>query len=150
MANKFLNVLIDGVQTPINIDDVVAVQATKGVVGGGSAAAGKVEIFYASGKKATITASGQTNATTWASDAENANVQKGFWEAIIDAQAYPWNMVIYPSPGVAWDQTYSPDPTNVVEYSKAALNNSVLQGKSSKEFVTVDGSAVLWASVVIS
>ena len=59
-------------------------------------------------------------------------------------------MVIYPSPGVAWDQTYSPDPTNVVEYSKAALNNSVLQGKSSKEFVTVDGSAVLWASVVIS
>ena len=147
MANKFLNVLIDGVQTPINIDDVVAVQATKGAA---NSSAGKVEIFYASGKKATITASGQTNATTWASDAENANVQKGFWEAIIDAQAYPWNMVIYPSPAVAWDQTYSPDPTNVVEYSKAALNNSVLQGKSSKEFVTAGGNTVLWASVVIS
>ena len=147
MANKFLNVLIDGVQTPINIDDVVAVAATKGSVG---SSAGKVEIFYASGKKATLTASGTSNATTWATDAENANVQKGFWEAIIDAQAYPWNMVIYPSPGVAWDQTYSPDPTNVVDFSKASLNNSVLQGKSSKEFVTVDGSAVLWASVVIS
>ena len=147
MANKFLNVLIDGVQTPINIDDVVAVAATKGSVG---SSAGKVEIFYASGKKATLTASGTSNATTWATDAENANVQKGFWEAIIDAQAYPWNMVIYPSPGVAWDQTYSPDPTNVVEYSKAALNNSVLQGKSSKEFVTAGGNTVLWASVVIS
>ena len=147
MANKFLNVLIDGVQTPINIDDVVAVQATKGAA---NSSAGKVEIFYASGKKATITASGNTTALTWTSDAENANVQKGFWEAIIDAQAYPWNMVIYPSPAVAWDQTYSPDPTNVVEYSKAALNNSVLQGKSSKEFVTAGGNTVLWASVVIS
>ena len=50
MANKFLNVLIGGVQTPINIDDVVAVAATKGAAG---SAAGKVEIFYASGKKAT-------------------------------------------------------------------------------------------------
>ena len=147
MANKFINVLINSVQTPVNIDDVVGVTATKGTNG---SAAGKVEIFYASGKKATLTASGQTNATTWTSDAMNANVEKGVWEAIIDAQALPWNMVIWPSPSVVWDQTYSPDPTADVEYSKTAINNSVLQGKSSAQLTTYDGSVIAWATVVIS
>ena len=147
MANKFINVLINSVQTPVNIDDVVGVTATKGVA---SSSAGKVEIFYASGKVATITASGNTNALTWTSDAMNANVEKGVWEAIIDAQALPWNMVIYPSPSVVWDQTYSPDPTADVVYSQTAINNSVLQGKSSAQLTTQDGSVIAWATVVIS
>jgi len=146
MANKFINVLINSVQTPVNIDDVVGVTATKGTNG---SAAGKVEIFYASGKKATLTASGQTNATTWTSDAMNANVEKGVWEAIIDAQALPWNMVIWPSPSVVWDQTYSPDPQSS-DYTKTPVNNSVLQGKSSAQLTTQDGSVIAWASVVIS
>ena len=50
MANKFLNVLINSVVTPVNIDDVVAVAATG--QNGGTAAT--VAITYKSGKVATL------------------------------------------------------------------------------------------------
>ncbi len=148
MANKFLNILIDSVVTPINIDDVVAVVAT----GNNGNVATTVAITYKSGKVATLT----TPATTAGFNVASApNVQRAFCGAITSAQEWPWNFVSYPGPGqslvlmvepaasVASSQTAS-NPKN------AALAGSVFRSKQSTEVQSKAGAAIVFASVTIS
>ena len=148
MANKFLNILIDSVVTPVNIDDVVAVVAT----GNNGNVATTVAITYKSGKVATLTTPADSNGFNVA----NApSVQRAFWSAITKAQELPWNMVSYPAPGQAL--TLMVEPANSVASSQTASNpknpalaGSVFRSKQSTLVAAKDGGEIVFSTIAIS
>ena len=145
MANKFLNILIDSVVTPINIDDVVAVVAT----GNNGNVATTVAITYKSGKIATLT----TPATTAGFNVANApSVQRAFWSAITKALELPWNMVSYPAPGESFSIEVEPASSQASSYASQGSGGggATLEAKSSSVVLSKAGAAIVFASVTIS
>ena len=148
MANKFLNILIGSVVTPVNIDDVVAVVAT----GNNGNSATTVAITYKSGKVATLT----TPATTAGFNVASApNVVRAFWGAITKAQELPWNMVSYPAPGQAL--TLMVEPASSVASSQTASNpknpalaGSVFRSKQSTLVASKAGGEIVFSTIGIS
>ena len=145
MASKFLNVLIDSVVTPVNIEDVVAVVAT----GNNGNVATTVAITYKSGKIATLT----TPATTARFNVANApSVQRAFWSAITKALELPWNMVSYPAPGESFSIEVEPASSQASSYAKqsAGGGGATLEAKSSSVVLSKAGAAIVFASITIS
>ena len=147
MANKFLNILIGGVVTPVNIDDVVAVVAT-----GHASNAATVAITYKSGKVATLTTPSGNDGFAVAT---GPNVQRAFWSAITKAQELPWNMVSYPAPGQAL--TLMVEPANSVASSQTAANpknpalaGSVFRSKQSTLVASKAGGEIVFSTIGIS
>ena len=145
MASKFLNVLIDSVVTPVNIEDVVAVVAT----GNNGNVATTVAITYKSGKIATLT----TPATTAGFNVANApSVQRAFWSAITKAQELPWNMVSYPAPGESFIVEVEPAASQSSSYTSQGSGGGAdgLAAKSSSVVLAKDGVKIVFASIAIS
>ena len=145
MANKFLNILIDSVVTPVNIDDVVAVVAT----GNNGNVATTVAITYKSGKVATLTTPADDNGFNVATA---PNVQRAFWSAITAAQELPWNMVSYPAPGKELILMVEPATSQSSEYAKqdAPPADTVFAGKQSSAVLAKDSGAIVWSTITIS
>ena len=145
MANKFLNILIDSVVTPVNIDDVVAVAAT----GNNGNVATTVAITYKSGKVATLTTPADDNGFNVATA---PNVQRAFWSAITAAQELPWNMVSYPAPGKELILMVEPPTSQSSEYAKqdAPPADTVFAGKQSSAVLAKDSGAIVWSTIAIS
>jgi len=146
MANKFLNVLIAGVVTPVNIDDVVAVVAT----GNNGNVATTVAITYQSGKVATLTTPADDDGFNVATA---PNVQRAFWSAITKAQEQPWNMVSYPAPGQEIVLTVEPATSQASEYAKQSavpVAPGTFQAKQSTSVLSKDGLAIVWSTITIS
>ena len=145
MASKFLNVLIDSVVTPVNIEDVVAVVAT----GNNGNVATTVAITYKSGKIATLT----TPATTAGFNVANApSVQRAFWSAITKALELPWNMVSYPAPGESFIVEVEPAASQSSSYTSQGSGGGAdgLAAKSSSVVLAKDGGQIVFASIAIS
>jgi len=145
MASKFLNVLINSVVTPVNIDDVVAVVAT----GNNGNVATTVAITYKSGKIATLTTPADSNGFNVA----NApSVQRAFWSAITKAQELPWNMVSYPAPGEAFVIAVEPASSQSSTYGKQSAGGgaNTLPAKSSSVVLAKDGGQIVFSSIGIS
>ena len=138
MANKFLNILIDSVVTPVNIDDVVAVVAT----GNNGNVATTVAITYKSGKVATLTTPADDNGFNVATA---PNVQRAFWSAITAAQELPWNMVSYPAPGK--ELVLMVEPASKQDAPPA---DTVFAGKQSSAVLAKDSGAIVWSTITIS
>jgi len=145
MANKFLNILINSVVTPVNIDDVVAVVAT----GNNGDVATTVAITYKSGKVATLTTPADDNGFNVATA---PNVQRAFWSAITAAQELPWNMVSYPAPGKELILMVEPATSQSSEYAKqdAPPADTVFAGKQSSAVLAKDSGAIVWSTIAIS
>ena len=102
MANKYLNILVGGANTPINIDDVVTVAAT----GNAGDVATTAVLTYKNGGTLTLTTPADDNGFAVAT---GALVVRSLWQAIIAAAAQPWNMVMYPGSSAVYDWTIQPD-----------------------------------------
>jgi hypothetical protein len=144
MANKFLNILIDSVVTPVNIDDVVAVVAT----GNNGNVATTVAITYKSGKIATLTTPADDNGFNVATAPD---VQRAFWSAITAAQELPWNMVSYPAPGKELVLTVEPASSQSSEYVKqGAAKTDTFAAKQSSAVLAKDSGQIVFSSIAIS
>ena len=145
MASKFLNVLINSVVTPVNIEDVVAVSAT----GQNGNVAATVAIIYKSGKTATLS----TPADNDGFNVANApSVQRAFWGAITKALELPWNMVSYPAPGESFIVEVEPAASQSSTYGKQSAGGgaNTLPAKSSSIVLAKDGGQIVFASIAIS
>jgi|TARA_R100001086_G_scaffold109453_2_gene55616 hypothetical protein len=145
MASKFLNVLINSVVTPVNIEDVVAVAAT----GQNGNVAATVAITYKSGKIATLS----TPADNDGFNVANApSVQRAFWSAITKALELPWNMVSYPAPGESFIVEVEPASSQASSYTSQASGGgaATLEAKSSSVVLAKDGGQIVFASIAIS
>ena len=144
MANKFLNILIGGVVTPVNIDDVVAVVAT-----GHASNAATVAITYKSGKVATLTTPSGNDGFAVAT---GPNVQRAFWSAITKAQELPWNMVSYPAPGEAFVVEVEPAASQASSYTSQGDGGGAdgLAAKSSSIVLAKDGGQIVFSTIAIS
>jgi len=144
MANKFLNILIDSVVTPVNIDDVQAVVAT----GNNGNVATTVAITYKSGKIATLTTPADDNGFNVATAPD---VQRAFWSAITAAQELPWNMVSYPAPGKELVLTVEPASSQSSEYVKqGAAKTDTFAAKQSSAVLAKDSGQIVFSSIAIS
>ena len=146
MANKFLNVLINSVVTPVNIDDVVAVVAT-----GHATNATTVAITYKSGKVATLTT--PAGASSGGFSVANApSVQRAFWSAITKAQELPWNMVSYPAPGESFVVEVEPAASQASSYASQGSGGggATLEAKSSSIVLAKDGGQIVFSTIAIS
>ena len=144
MANKFLNILINSVVTPVNIDDVVAVVAT----GNNGNVATTVAITYKSGKIATLTTPADDNGFNVATAPD---VQRAFWSAITAAQELPWNMVSYPAPGKELVLTVEPASSQSSEYVKqGAAKTDTFAAKQSSAVLAKDSGQIVFSSIAIS
>ena len=146
MANKFLNVLINSVVTPVNIDDVVAVVAT-----GHATQATTVAITYKSGKVATLTT--PAGASSGGFSVANApSVQRAFWSAITKAQELPWNMVSYPAPGESFVVEVEPAASQASSYTSQGDGGGAdgLAAKSSSIVLAKDGGQIVFSTIAIS
>ncbi len=110
MASKYLNVLVGGVNTPINIDEVVTIVAT----GNAGDVATTVVMTYKNLKTLTLTTPADDNGFAVAT---GSDVERSLWEAIIAASSQPWNMVMYPSPSKAFGWTLSPATSQASDYA---------------------------------
>ena len=115
MANKYLNVLVGGANTPINIEDVVAVAAT----GNAGDVVTTAVLTYKNGKTLTLTTPADDNGFAVATA---PLVVRCLWEAIIAAGSQPWNMVMYPGPSSVFDWTIQPATSQSSEYIKQSAN----------------------------
>ena len=146
MANKYLNVLVDGANTPINIEDVVAVAAT----GNAGDVATTAVLTYKNGKTLTLTTPADDNGFAVATA---PLVVRCLWEAIIAAGSQPWNMVMYPGPSSVFDWTIQPATSQSSEYIKQSANpagSASFAGKQSGSVVAKDGGAIVWSTVTIA
>ena len=146
MANKYLNVLVDGANTPINIEDVVAVAAT----GNAGNVATTAVLTYKNGKTLTLTTPADANGFAVATA---PLVVRCLWEAIIAAGSQPWNMVMYPGPSSVFDWTIQPATSQASEYRKQSANpagSATFEGKQSGSVLAKDGGAIVWSTVTIA
>jgi hypothetical protein len=142
---KFINLLVGGAITPINVEDVVKVVGT---ANGGNAST--VVLTYKSAATLTITSEagagkgfGNGSATTV------ANVVKGFWGAIIAAQSQPWNLPVYPSENGAWTASYLPASQDSDYYKQddIPVSPGTFETKQSIMIQNDDDVAIVWATV---
>ncbi|MCP5079346.1 MAG: hypothetical protein GY951_14985 [Psychromonas sp.] len=142
---KFINLLVNGAITPINVEDVVKVVAD---AKGGNAST--VTLTYKSAATLVITAeAGAGKGFGSGSATSAANVVKGFWGAIIDASSQPWNLVEYPSAGEAWTASYAP-ASQGGDYRKQSANpagSATFAGKQTQMIQNDADIAIVWASV---
>ena len=142
---KFINLLVGGAITPINVEDVVKVV---GVANGGNAST--VTLTYKSAATLVITSEAGAGKGFGAGSATSvANGVKGFWGAIIDASSQPWNLVEYPSAGEAWTASYAP-ASQASEYAKQSAVPAApgtFGAKQTQMIQNDDDAAIVWASV---
>ena len=148
MANKFLNILIDSVVTPVNIDDVVAVVAT----GNNGNVATTVAITYKSGKVATLTTPADDDGFNVATA---PSVSRAFWNAIVSAQELPWNMVSYPAPGESLVLINEPASSQASSYLKPSAlagqsETATFAAKQGSVVLAKDGGQIVFSSIAIS
>ena len=145
MANKYLNILVGGANTPVNIDDVVAVAAT-----GHASNAATAVLTYKNSTTLTL--------TTPATDAgfavaTGALVVRSLWEAIIAAGALPWNMVMYPGTSEVFDWTVQPATSQDSDYmgqNDTPSGSSTFEAKQSEAVLSKAGAAIVWSTVTIA
>ena len=144
MANKYLNVLVGGVNTPINIDDVVAVAAT-----GHATNAATAVLTYKNSSTLTLTTPADDNGFAVAT---GPDVVRSLWEAIIAANALPWNMVMYPGTSEVFGWTVQPATSQASEYAAqdAPPADTVFAAKQSTSVLAKDGGAIVWSTVTIA
>tara|TARA_R110000751_G_C13508764_1_gene451282 strand:- start:47 stop:487 length:441 start_codon:yes stop_codon:yes gene_type:complete len=145
MANKYLNILVGGANTPINIDDVVAVAAT----GNGGAVATTAVLTYKNSTTLTLT----TPATTAGFAVASAPlVVRALWQAIIAANAKPWNMVMFPGTSEVFDWTVQPATSQDSDYmgqNDTPSGSSTFAAKQSESVLSKAGEAIVWSTVTI-
>jgi len=145
MANKYLNVLVGGVNTPINIDDVVAVAAT-----GHATNAATAVLTYKNSSTLTLTTPADDNGFAVAT---GPDVVRSLWEAIIAANALPWNMVMYPGTSEVFGWTVQPATSQDSEYAKQSavpVAPGTFEAKQSSSVLAKDGGAIVWSTVTIA
>tara|TARA_R110002050_G_C8859437_1_gene507295 strand:- start:617 stop:1057 length:441 start_codon:yes stop_codon:yes gene_type:complete len=146
MANKYLNVLVGGVNTPVNIDDVVAVAAT----GNAGNVATTAVLTYKNSSTLTLTTPADDNGFAVATAPD---VVRSLWEAIIAANALPWNMVMYPGTSEAFGWTVQPATSQDSEYAKQSavpVAPGTFEAKQSSSVLAKDGGAIVWSTVTIA
>ncbi len=143
---KFVNILIGGAITPINVEDVVTVAAT---ASGGEDST--VALSYKSGKVLTIQVEAGAG-KGFGTQTTAAQVEKGFWGAILDAYEMPWNLPVYPAPGRAWTAAYDNDPVDEVDYvtQGADPRDTKFADKQPVTILNDDEEVIVWGSVAIS
>jgi hypothetical protein len=109
MADKFLNVNVGGVNTPLKISNV----STIAVNGAGTA----TTITYSDGGTAIISIAAAGAASFPPSTApQQAAWLRALWQQVIAGVATPWNLPIIPSPDTAWDFTVAPAAPQASQY----------------------------------
>lgn len=109
MADKFLNVNVSGVNTPLKISNI----STIAVNGAGTA----TTITYSDGGTAVINiAAAAATSFPPSSAPQQAAWLRGLWQQVIAGVATPWNLPIIPSPDVAWDFTVAPAAPQASQY----------------------------------
>ena len=109
MADKFLNVNVGGVNTPLKISNV----STIAVNGAGTI----TTITYSDGGAAIINIAAAGAASFPPSTApQQAAWLRGLWQQVISGVATPWNLPIIPSPDTAWDFTVAPAAPQASQY----------------------------------
>ena len=108
MASKILTLNINGSLLPMPVagPDLSVVNISATGQAANATSAGTVVISFSNNYKYTLSTG--ASAGNSFSVAAQANVTKAFWDAIIAAMATPWQEVVYPKGGGAWDQTYLP------------------------------------------
>jgi len=109
MADKFLNVNVSGVNTPLKISNISTIAVN---------AAGTITtITYSDGGTAQINIAAAAAASFPPSSvAQKAAWLRGLWQQVIAGVATPWNLPIIPSPDVAWDFTVAPAAPQASQY----------------------------------
>tara|TARA_R110002020_G_C15776022_1_gene728655 strand:+ start:88 stop:528 length:441 start_codon:yes stop_codon:yes gene_type:complete len=146
MANKYLNILVGGANTPINIDDVVTVAAT----GNAGNIATTAVLTYKNGGTLTLTTPADGNGFAVAT---GPLVVRSLWQAIIAAAAQPWNMVMYPGSSEVFDWTIQPATSQASQYRKQDANpagSATFAGKQSGSVLAKDGGAIVWSTITIA
>ena len=151
MANKYLNILVGGANTPINIDDVVTVAAT----GNNGNIATTAVLTYKNGGTLTLTTPADANGFAVAT---GALVVRSLWQAIIAAAAQPWNMVMYPGSSAVYDWTIQPDASVVpaagsrsyIGQNDTPSGSASFASKQSGSVLAKDGGAIVWSTVTIA
>jgi hypothetical protein len=146
MANKYLNILVGGANTPVNIDDVVAVSAT-GQAGNTAAIA---VLTYKNSTTLTLTTPADSDGFAVAT---GALVVRSLWEAIIAAGALPWNMVMYPGTSEVFDWTVQPATSQDSDYigqNTTPSGSSTFEAKQSEAVLSKASAAIVWSTVTIA
>tara|TARA_R110000751_G_scaffold15006_1_gene48625 strand:- start:41 stop:454 length:414 start_codon:yes stop_codon:yes gene_type:complete len=101
MADKFLNMNVSGVATPLKISNV----STITVNGAGTA----TTITYSDGGTATVNIAAAAAASFPPSSAiQQAAWLRGLWQVVIEGVATPWNQPMIPGTSEMWNFTVSP------------------------------------------
>ncbi len=154
MASKILTLNINGSLLPMPVagPDLSVVNISATGQAAGATTAGTVVISFSNNYKYTLSTG--ASAGNSFSVAAQANVTKAFWDAIIAAMATPWQEVVYPKGGGAWDQTYLP-PAGVAVVapdgpagSPVAASSPTFAAKQSQPIL--DQAAVPGAVVFVS
>tara|TARA_B110000003_G_scaffold263970_1_gene288276 strand:+ start:232 stop:714 length:483 start_codon:yes stop_codon:yes gene_type:complete len=156
MASKILTLNINGSLLPMPVagPDLSVVNISATGQAANATSAGTVVISFSNNFKYTLSTG--ASAGNSFSVAAQANVTKAFWDAIIAAMATPWQEVVYPKGGGAWDQTYLP-PAGVAVVapdgpagSPVAASNPTFAAKQSQPILDQAGTpgAVLFVSAV--
>lgn len=151
MSTKYLNINIGAtaaavVPTLVRIDDVSRITMPTPA----GAAAGVLTLFYRSGGSSVITTQVQGVGSGSPTAAQCKQIIKGFWDAIVASIAQPWNLPVYPSPNVVWDQTYLPAPSVPVIPAGQGAANPALSAKTSQPMQVTNGGGVLGDVVFVS
>ena len=109
MADKFLNVNVSGVNTPLKISNISTIAV--------NAAGTATTITYSDGGTAVINIAA-ADATSFppSSAPQQAAWLRGLWQQVIAGVATPWNLPIIPSPDTAWDFTVAPAAPQASQY----------------------------------
>ena len=85
--------------------------------------------------------------------ATGPDVVRSLWEAIIAANALPWNMVMYPGTSEAFGWTVQPATSQDSEYAKQSavpVAPGTFEAKQSSSVLAKDGGAIVWSTVTIA
>ena len=109
MADKFLNVNVSGVNTPLKISNISTIAV--------NAAGTATTITYSDGGTAVINiAAAAATSFPPSSAPQQAAWLRGLWQQVIAGVATPWNLPIIPSPDTAWDFTVAPAAPQASQY----------------------------------
>ena len=109
MADKFLNVNVSGVNTPLKISNISTIAV--------NVAGTATTITYSDGGTAVINiAAAAATSFPPSSTAQQAAWLRGLWQQVIAGVATPWNLPIIPSPDTAWDFTVAPAAPQASQY----------------------------------
>jgi len=142
---KFINLKVGGVITPINVEDVVKV---KGAANGGNAST--ITLTYKSAATLVITSEAGANKGFGNGSATSvADVERGFWNAILNAYEMPWNLPVYPSADGEWVADFPPasQASAYVKQSDASGAGASFVAKQTQPVITNLLVPVVWATV---